>query len=302
MGGVAQELDAAAAPAFGGFTAEQTELVASLDLTHQRVQALAGERREFGADKVRVVQRGPGFLGPVVALAAQHDVDQLAAAQEIADAIMIRAHPAARAGSAENIGRQVFALKQRPPGDLPGEHRIFVVPQGGANPRADAVGADHHVGFDLLAVFQRDRCGGVGGRHADAARAEMDDRFRHRALQHAEQIGAVELILRLAVARLELAPGKAEQPRVGLHVAHRQFAADVAEPPRLVAETEGVEHFRAVRRDVDAGADLAERRRLLVDLDLKALLPQTDRGGQSAQTRSDDDDPACLRHSCILGW
>jgi len=29
---------------------------------------------------------------------------------------------------------------------------------------------------------------------------------------------------------------------------------------------------------------------------------QADGGGQSAQARPDNDDPACLRHSCILGW
>ena len=64
--------------------------------------------------------------------------------------------------------------------------------------------------------------------------------FRHRALKHAEKVGPVKLVLGLAVARLELAPCKSEQTLVRFHVAHRQFAADVAQPARLVAEPKRV--------------------------------------------------------------
>ena len=57
-----------------------------------------------------------------------------------------------------------------------------------------------------------------------------------------------------------------------------------------VLEAERVEHARAVGADLDAGADLLQLRRLLVDLDVEAALEQRQRRGQPADAAADDDD------------
>src|SRR5690348_9720918 len=98
----------------------------------------------------------------------------------------------------------------------------------------------------------------------------MDDRLRQRILEQAEKVWPMKLILRLAVAALELAPCKRKQTRIRLHVASGQLGCDVADAPRLVAQAERLQNLGAIRRDVDSGADLAELWRLLVDLDVKA--------------------------------
>src|SRR5436190_18575639 len=125
MSGIAEKLDATFAPALRAFAAEKTELVASSNLAHQCVQPLAGKRCKLCAHRFRVILCSPGFLGPLFALATQDDIDQVATAQEVTDAIVIRAHPRSRTGRTKDIGRQVFSLEQRPPRDLPGEYRIF---------------------------------------------------------------------------------------------------------------------------------------------------------------------------------
>ena len=53
---------------------------------------------------------------------------------------------------------------------------------------------------------------------------------------------------------------------------------------------ERVEHAGAVGADLDAGADLLQLGRLLVDLDVEAALEQRQRRGQSADAAADDDD------------
>ena len=77
-----------------------------------------------------------------------------------------------------------------------------------------------------------------------------------------------------------------EPERIGLRLdADRQKAVLDAEVPHDV---------HGVGADLDAGADLAELRRLLVNLDLMAGLHQAGRGGQPAETRARDQDPILL--------
>ena len=59
----------------------------------------------------------------------------------------------------------------------------------------------------------------------------------------------------------------------------------VGHPAAFLAEAEPDQNARSVRADVDAGADLAEQPRLLVDLDVKACLQQADRGGEPTDAR-----------------
>ena len=66
---------------------------------------------------------------------------------------------------------------------------------------------------------------------------------------------------------------------------------------QLLAKPEPDQEPRRVRPDVDAGADLGEPARLLVDLDVEAGLQQADRGGQPADAAADDRNGNVLRGS-----
>ena len=134
-----------------------------------------------------------------------------------------------------------------------------------------------------------------------AAAAELDRVGFARADgigQQPVQIAPVQHDVRRAVA---LARGRAEiEPVPGLagapvpdHAAGRQHL-DALE---RVFEAERVQHAGAVGADLDAGADLLELGRLLVDLDVEPALEQRQRGGQPADAAADDDDlcpPASL--------
>jgi hypothetical protein len=56
------------------------------------------------------------------------------------------------------------------------------------------------------------------------------------------------------------------------------------------------QHPHGVGAELDAGADLAKLRGLLVDGDVEAALAQRDGGGQAAKSASHDCDSPNLRH------
>src|SRR4029079_6698595 len=56
------------------------------------------------------------------------------------------------------------------------------------------------------------------------------------------------------------------------------------------AEADPLQMAHAVRREIDAGADLAELRRLLVDRDVEAVRDQRVGGEQAADAAADDGD------------
>ena len=57
---------------------------------------------------------------------------------------------------------------------------------------------------------------------------------------------------------------------------------------QLVADAERVEHARAVRGELHAGADLLQLGGLLVHVDVDAVLEQRQRGGQPADAAPGD--------------
>ena len=65
---------------------------------------------------------------------------------------------------------------------------------------------------------------------------------------------------------------------------------------QLVGEADGVKELYRIGADVDAGAELGELRRLLVDLHFEALPAQRDGRGQPAQARSDNGNPTRVSH------
>jgi hypothetical protein len=116
------------------------------------------------------------------------------------------------------------------------------------------------------------------------------------------QIGAMQHEMRRAkaldvlVAEIEPVPGLARAPvpqlaTLGpdLHPAERRFQA------------EREQDARAVGADLDAGADLPELARLLVDLDVDAAREQGERRGQATDARADHDDLLWRAHGLIRG-
>src|SRR5262249_26483548 len=157
-----------------------------------------------------------------------------------------------------------------------GEHRLARPEQADADPGVDAVGADHIGGLDGGAVLER-RLGmsGVGG-DRDASLAQDDGvalQGADRIGEQAMQIAAVKHEMRRAealdalVAEIEPVPGLSRAPvpqlaalRPDLHFCQGWFQA------------EREQDARAVRADLDAGADLPELVRLLVDRNVDAAL------------------------------
>src|SRR5215813_7341468 len=89
------------------------------------------------------------------------------------------------------------------------------------------------------------------------------------------------------VAELEPVPGFAAAP-VTQDAAHR---LDLDARQHLF-EPERVQHARAVRADLNPGADFLELVGLLVELDIDAALEQSERRRKTADAAADDDDLA----------
>jgi hypothetical protein len=120
---------------------------------------------------------------------------------------------------------------------------------------------------------------------------EVDALGGDRTSQRGQQVGTVELVVGEAERRLQrLGQRRAQQraavvpaalvPRQRLH----------AGPGQLLGEPEPVEDARGVRADLDAGADLAQRRRLLVHVDVEAGVQQRQRRAEAAEAPADDAD------------
>src|SRR3954447_16252463 len=56
-----------------------------------------------------------------------------------------------------------------------------------------------------------------------------------------------------------------------------------------LAKAEREQDPRGIRRDLEAGADLSERRRLLKQLDVDTALPQRQQRSDAADTAADDE-------------
>ena len=127
---------------------------------------------------------------------------------------------------------------------------------------------------------------------ADEPVADMQPFGRHGGAQKVGQVAAMEVIVGRAERRLDLRSDRralqgaavVPAPLVDGERAH----ADAIQG-RLEAEAD--QEARGVGADLDAGADLADARRLLVDLDVEPGLQQLQGGRQAADAAADDGDP-----------
>ena len=138
------------------------------------------------------------------------------------------------------------------------------------------VGADQRVAAHGGAAFELQRDAIVVLREAAAARAQMQRigfGTRDGLRQDGEEVGTEDGEVRGAVAldryrtEVEELPGLARLPvadLLALRLARQRL--------ELVADPERLQHARAVRGELHARADLLQLRRLLVDIDVDAVL------------------------------
>ena len=177
-------------------------------------------------------------------------------------------------------------------------HARFVAHVLAAHRRLHAVGADQRdAAVDVaLAVVHRDALFVLvdalhrrRGQHLDAV-----GRLRAFEQRHVN-VGAVDHRVRIAEALAESLAGldAADQRLVERVVHHHLVGVDRA-AAGLVANAQSVERREGVRAELDAGADLAELRRLLEHLDRETAPRQRKRCRQAA------DPTTCHQHRQLL--
>ena len=180
-------------------------------------------------------------------------------------------------------------------GGAAGEDRVLGAEQRGAHVRVDAVGADQHVDVGDRAVVERDLDTVAVVSEAPEPVADMQALRRQGTHQRGQQVGAVGLVMREAERLDHHVPERRAQQRppvVPAALVEGQRAH--AHTRQVVAQAQAVEDARGVGADLDAGADLAERVRALVDVDVEPGLEQGQRRSETADAASDDADRELL--------
>jgi hypothetical protein len=146
---------------------------------------------------------------------------------------------------------------------------------------AAAVGVEHgHAVGGLLAV--QDAGGGV----------QLDAAVRlHAVEQRLMHVGAMDHRVGVAEAGTERVAERNLGDRAGVgRVQHHHAVVEDGAAARLLADAERVEGGEGVRRELDAGADLADLGGLLEHLDREAAPRQGERGGEAADAAAGDED------------
>src|SRR5580704_17231822 len=155
-------------------------------------------------------------------------------------------------------------------GDAAGELRRLLAEQGSAYRRMDAVGADQNVGRDARLVLKPslDVVAPLG--EPSEAMSEMDPLGRKPRGNDRQQIGTVNGDVRRAVKLFALRIERRALQRAAVVPAPLMGAARAhALAQEAFAEAEPNQDAGRVRPHVDAAADMRQRRRLLVEVDLE---------------------------------
>ena len=193
---------------------------------------------------------------------------------------------------AQPLGRHQPAV-----GDAAREARLLGPEQDPAHPRVDAVGAhdDVEVGGGPVGEARLDALPALAqiGQPVTEVQALGGQRIRQRP----QQVGAVHLVVREAELRLQRLRQRRAQERAAVVPAPLMPGQRThAGARQRVGETEPVQDARGVRADLDAGADLAQRRRLLVDVHVQARAQQRERRREAADASADDADSSSEAH------
>ncbi len=128
----------------------------------------------------------------------------------------------------------------------------------------------------------------AGERKARSHRSGAES-LQHRIVQHPLQATAVDRELRHRVAGVDAA--RLAPHLLALAVEVDEFARAHAHPVERGEEADLGKLADRVRQRVDADADLAHLRRLLVEASADAAPLQHEGGGEPPNPRADDDDP-----------
>src|ERR1700722_2450480 len=234
----------------------------------------------------------PAFDGPI-ALAHADEVEQRPGAQRIMHDVAAGPDPVG-ADAARDRCRHAFHWDDAAPGYDAAEIWLRRAEQGFAHYRMHAVGADHELCRHRRAGFetQFDVAGGL--RKANAFAAQVNGAglcLQHRLRNHTMQVAAMDGDVGESIAldrfqaeieQLPALPGVPQPDRLAGRQ-HLDFLQRVLEPER-------VKHAGAVGADLYTSAELAQFRRLLVDIDLDAAANERQRGDEPADAAADDRD------------
>ena len=186
---------------------------------------------------------------------------------------------------------------------MAGHARRAVVQHLRAHARPQAVGADQRRAFDGLAVRERRdhaRPGVAIARYL-AARRQLDQRRSvARVEQQPMQVGTVDDAVRILVAlAVDIAAHRDARHLVaGDGVAHDQALGQERHGAHGIRESHPVEHLEHVGAELDAGADLAEFRRLLEHVGRPPVGRERQRGSETADAAAGNQHP--IRRACVL--
>lgn len=153
----------------------------------------------------------------------------------------------------------------------------------------DTVGADQQVGFGRSAVLEADDHAIALFFDIEQTMAGMGAILRHRFGKQKGQVAAMEMIVGCTEALLDFRAQRRALQRATV-VPALLVDGERSHAPALhrVPEAQPMQQARGVGADLQAGADLAEARRLLVDLNVESGLEQRQRRGQPADATADD--------------
>ena len=232
----------------------------------------------------------PGFARRLLRAADADPVEGPSGRDVVLHDAAVRSHP--DAGDLGDIEmRDPLGRHQPAPGDVAGVARQLLAEHLPAHRRVDAVGADEDVAGRGAAVGERD--GDAVGILIEAldARAEVEAFLAEAAEQHVEQVGAVRGVVRRAEMRLRpLAERRVVEAVAGVPGAIVAPFRIVRDARQRIAEAERPQDARRVAADLEAGADLAEGRRLLEQLGRDAALPQRQQRRDAADAAARDQD------------
>src|SRR5215470_5674988 len=289
MAGVAQKRDAPLAPA-----RQRQAIMERPDegLWERRDQAAHGWVPAFVARQgIRdLTPADPRFVRPGAVLGNADHIHEPSGRDPVVHDMAVRSHPVVRS---DFYIEMAYPLDrhQPAPGDAAGEPRLLGAEQQMAHTRMDAVGADHKVGLGGTAVLEARDNARLVLDQIDEPVSDMNALLRYGGTQELGEIAAVEVIVGRPEGRFDLGAerralqGAAVVPAALVHGErpHTHFV-------HCRLESEANEQARGIGADLDAGADLADPRRLLVDLDVEAGLQEVQGGGEPAEAAADDGD------------
>jgi hypothetical protein len=126
------------------------------------------------------------------------------------------------------------------------------------------------------------------------------------AQQHAVQVAAMHDRIRILEARPERLAEVDAGDFLGAERVHQAQRVDInRHVPRRLADAEIVEGVERIGAELDAGADLAERRRLFEHENAMAFLGEPERGREAADAAAGDQNAAALSrfgHGSRMAW